>query len=66
MKDMCDTAQITGEEIIVTAGTLAITLAQCMDNKEIESFCELIGLLKHQLEIIKIRRFLKKIEEKKS
>ena len=64
MKDSPKT-QNSGEELIIQAGTVAITLAKCMDNREIESFCELLGLLKHNLEIIKIRRFLNKIEDKR-
>jgi len=48
----------TGEELIATAGAVAVTLAKVMDLAEINAFCELLGLLKHDLEIIKIRRFL--------
>jgi hypothetical protein len=48
----------SGEELILTAAATAVTLAKCMDNGEIETFCELLGLLKHDLEIIKFRRFV--------
>jgi len=48
----------TGEQLIIEAGVTAITIAQCMDNRELHEFCELLGLLKHNLEIIKIRRII--------
>jgi len=48
----------SGEELIATAGAIAFSLARVMDNEEITSFCELLGLVKHNLEIIKFRRFL--------
>lgn len=54
-----------GEELIVLAGTISIKIADCMDMEELGCFTEFLGLLKHNLEIIKIRRFLKKVEEKK-
>ena len=49
----------SGEELIILSGTIAITLAQCMDVRELAEFTELLGLIKHDLEIIKYRRFLK-------
>jgi len=48
----------TGEELIVQAGTVSLLLARCLDIHEIGVFTELLGLVKHNLEIIKIRRFL--------
>jgi hypothetical protein len=53
-----------GEELIALAGTLAIKVAKCMDIEELAAFTEFLGLFKHNLEIIKIRRFLKKVEKK--
>ena len=46
----------TGEELIAMAGAAAVVLAKTMDNEEITSFCELLGLVRHDLEIIKFRR----------
>ena len=54
--------QASGEELIAISTTLALALAKCMDNEEITVFCELMGLLKHDLEIIRVRRFLNKKE----
>lgn len=48
----------TGEELIAQAGTIALLLSRCMDVHELGVFTELLGLVKHNLEIIKIRRFL--------
>ena len=48
----------TGEELIATAGAVSFSLARALDNEEITSLCELMGLVKHNLEIIKFRRFL--------
>lgn len=55
----------TGEELIAIAGATSIKIAECMDLEELGAFAEFLGLLKHDLEIIKIRRFIKKVEEKK-
>ena len=52
--------ETTGEELIATAGAVAFALARCMDNRELTDLCELLGLLKHDLEIIKFRRFIAK------
>jgi len=52
----------TGEELITTAGFISVTLARTMDLKELTALSELIGLVKHQLDIVRFRRF---IEEKK-
>ena len=52
----------TGEELIASAGAVAFALAKSMDNKELTDFSEFIGLLKHNLDIIRFRRF---IQEKK-
>jgi hypothetical protein len=48
----------TGVELIATAGAVAAALAATMDDAEITSFCELLGLVNHNLEIIKFRRYL--------
>lgn len=52
--------EMNGEEIIALSGTLSVFLAKTMSNEEITSFCELIGLVKHNLEVIKFRRFFEK------
>jgi len=52
----------TGEELIATAGAVAFAVARCMDNKELTDFAEVLGLLKHNIDIIRFRRFL---QEKK-
>ena len=49
---------ISGEELIATAGALAFGITKCMDDKELTDLCELLGLLKHNIEIIKFRRYL--------
>jgi len=46
----------TGEELIATAGATAVMLAKCMDNKELAEFTEFLGLLRHNLDIIRFRR----------
>ena len=48
----------SGEELIATAGAAAFALAKCMDNEELTAFSEFLGLLKHNLDIIRFRRFL--------
>jgi len=55
----------SGEELIILSGTIAITLAKCMDIKELVEFTELLGLVRHDLDIIKFRRFLKEKEQGK-
>ena len=55
----------SGEELIATAGAIAFTLARAMDNEEITAFNELMGLVKHNLDIIKFRRFLREKEHHK-
>jgi len=50
----------SGESLIATAGAVAVALAKTMDNEEITTFCELLGLVKHNLEVIKFRRFFEK------
>lgn len=54
--------EATGEDLIATAGTAALLLARTMDTAELTAFCELLGLLKHNLDIVRFRRF---IQEKK-
>jgi len=54
-----------GEELIALAGAISIKIAKCLDLEELGCFTEFLGLLKHNLEIIKFRRFIsKKIEAK--
>ena len=52
--------KVTGEELIATAGAVSVLLAKTLDNEEITDFCELLGLVKHNLEVIKFRRFFEK------
>ena len=56
---------VRGEELIAVAGAASVALSKSMDNEELGVFCELLGLLKHNLEIIRVRRFVKLIEDKK-
>ena len=51
---------ISGEELIATAGALAFALAKCMDNKELAELAELLGLVRHNIDIIRFRRILNK------
>ena len=50
----------SGEELIATAGAVAAMLAKTMEDDEIIAFCELLGLVRHNLDIIRIRRFIAK------
>ncbi|MDR0462544.1 MAG: hypothetical protein LBG88_04445 [Christensenellaceae bacterium] len=49
-------ADRSGEEIIATAGAIATALARTMDDKELADLCELLGLVRHNLDIIRFRR----------
>ena len=53
-----------GEELIALAGVISTQIAKSMDIEELTCFTEFLGLLKHNLDIIKIRRFIKKVEKK--
>jgi len=55
----------SGEELIALAGVISIKIADCMEAEELTGFSEFLGLLRHNLDIIRIRRFLKKKTEKK-
>ena len=55
----------TGAELIALAGVTAVKLSECLNTEELIALLEFLGLLRHNLEIIKIRGFIKKIEEKK-
>jgi len=55
----------TGEELIALAGAISVKIANCMDLEELGCFTEFLGLLRHNLDIIKFRRFLKKAEKGK-
>jgi len=50
--------QASGEQLISTAAAISFALAKCLDNKELGELCELLGLVKHNLEIIKYRRII--------
>ena len=53
-----------GEELIALSSVISIKIAECMDLEELTAFSEFLGLLKHHLDIIRIRRFLRKVEKK--
>jgi hypothetical protein len=53
-----------GEELIALSSVISIKIAECMDLEELTCFSEFLGLLKHHLDIIRVRRFLKKVEKK--
>ena len=59
MKDTC------GAEIIALAGVSAVKVSECLDIDEMCTVIEFLGLLKHNLEVIKTRALLRKLEEKK-
>jgi len=53
-----------GEELVALSSAISIKIAACMDLEELTCFSEFLGLLKHHLDIIRVRRFLKKVEKK--
>jgi len=53
-----------GEELVALSSVVSIKIAECMDLEELTCFSEFLGLLKHHLDIIRVRRFLKKVEKK--
>jgi len=53
-----------GEELVALSSVISIKIAECMDLDELTCFTEFLGLLKHHLDIIRIRRFIKKVEKK--
>lgn len=55
----------SGKELIALAGVLAIEISDNMNVDELISTIELLSLLKHNLEAIKISRIVNKIEDKK-
>jgi hypothetical protein len=54
-----------GEDLVALAATLSIKVSECMDIEELCSFIEFVGLMRHNLEIIKHRRIANKIHEKR-
>ena len=54
----------SGEELIALAGAISVQIAKCLNNEELTCFTEFLGLLRHNLDIIKFRRFLNKVEKK--
>gem|GEM_PF-4998407 len=56
MGDREEHCRKSGEELIATAAAIAVALSKCMDNYEIVEFCELVGLVRQDLDIIKCRR----------
>lgn len=55
----------SGEKLIATASALAVALSEDMNFDELLSLIELLGLLKHNLEVIKTARVINKIEDTK-
>ena len=53
-----------GEELIALAGVSAVKVAECLDTDELIALIEFLGLFRHNLEVIKTRRLLRKIEKK--
>jgi hypothetical protein len=47
---------LTGPELLATAGCLAVALVKCMDRKELAEFCELLGLLRHDIDVLRFRK----------
>ena len=55
---------ICGEELIALASTFSIAIADNKSIGELMSLIEFFGLVRHNLELIKHRRILNKIEQK--
>ena len=56
----------TAEELIALAGAISISISECLDTEELFTLLEFLGLLRHDLEVIKARRILRKIEKSKN
>ena len=56
---------ISGEELVVSAAPTAVAIAKCMTHEELGAFSEFLGLLKHNIDIIRVRRFLQRVEQEK-
>lgn len=54
MKELC------GDDIVALAASLAVKLSEDADFEELCTMIELLGLLKHNLEVIKCRKIIKK------
>ena len=54
-----------GVDLVALASILAINISKDLKVDELLSVIELLGLLKHDLEAIKLSRIINKIEEKK-
>ena len=54
---------ICGEKLIASAMAVASKIADCLTPEELITFCEFLGLLKHDIEIIRMRRFLAEKEK---
>lgn len=54
-----------GEELIALAGAVSIKIAEGMSFEELITLTEFLGLLRHNLDIIRQRKIIKKIEQKK-
>ena len=53
-----------GGDIIALAGALSITLSENADMDELITLIEFMGLMRHNLEVIRFRRIAQKIERK--
>ena len=52
-----------GEDLVALAGAASIKIADCVDIEGLGCLLEFLGLLRHNLEIIKFRRFINKVEK---
>ena len=55
---------IFGEELIASAGAVSVILARDANIEELVTYVEFFGLVRHNLELIKHRRIINKIEDK--
>ena len=55
---------VFGEELIATAGAFSVVLARDASIEELVTLVEFFGLVRHNLELIKHRRIINKIEDK--
>ena len=56
----------TGAELIGLAGVISVKISECLSTEELIAFLEFLGLLRHNLEVIKIRNIINKQHEKKA
>ena len=51
-----------GESLIALAGSVSVVVAQELNTHELAKLAEFLGLLRHNIDIIRIRRLTPKIE----